>query len=61
MIDEKSVVTHAHEIQCIVKELTLLKIIVSDEFVAGALLSNCLLHEGISSLLSNTRGCTCLF
>jgi hypothetical protein len=61
MIDEKSVVTHAHEIQCIVKELTLLKIIVPDEFVVGALLPNCLLHEGISSLLSNIRGCTCLF
>jgi hypothetical protein len=27
------VVTHAHEIQCMVKELTLLKIIVPDEFV----------------------------
>jgi hypothetical protein len=61
MVDGKSVVTQAHEIQCMVKELRLLKIIVPDEFVAGALLSNCLLHGGISPLLSNTRGCTCLF
>jgi hypothetical protein len=46
MVDEKSVVTHAHEIQCMVKEFGLLKIVV---------------HGGISPLLSNTRGCTCLF
>jgi hypothetical protein len=46
MVDEKSVVTQAHEIQCMVKELGLLKIVV---------------HGGISPLLSNTRGCTCLF
>jgi hypothetical protein len=37
------------------------KSVVLDEFVAGALLTNCLLHGGILSLLSNTRGCTCLF
>jgi hypothetical protein len=34
MVDEKSVVTQAHEIQCIVKELELLKIVIPDEFVA---------------------------
>jgi hypothetical protein len=34
MVDEKSVVTQAHEIQCMVKELGLLKIIIPDEFVA---------------------------
>jgi hypothetical protein len=61
MVDGKSVATQAHEIECMVKELGLLKIVVLNEFVAGALLPNCLLHEGISSLLSNTRGCTCLF
>jgi hypothetical protein len=61
MIDEKSVVAQAHGIHCMVKELTLLKIIVPDKFVAGALLPNCLLYGGILSLLSNTRGCTCLF
>jgi hypothetical protein len=44
-----------------VKELALLKLVTLDEFVVGALLSNCLLHEGISPLLSNTKGCTCLF
>jgi hypothetical protein len=61
MVDEKSVVIQAHEIQCMMKELALLKIVIPDEFVAGALLLNCLFHGGISPLLSNTRGCTCLF
>jgi hypothetical protein len=51
MIDVKSVITQAHEIQCIVKELRLLKIVVLDEFVAGTLLPNYLLNGGISSLL----------
>jgi hypothetical protein len=35
MVDEKSVVTQAHKIQCMVKELRLLKIVVPNEFVAG--------------------------
>jgi hypothetical protein len=35
MVDEKSVVIPAHEIQCMVKELGLLNIVVPDEFVAG--------------------------
>jgi hypothetical protein len=61
MVGGKSVVTQAHEIQRMVKELRLLKIVVPDEFVAGALLPNCLLHGGILPRLSNTRGCTCLF
>jgi hypothetical protein len=61
MVDGKSVVTQAHEIQCIIKELGLLKIVVPDEFVVGALLPNCLLHGGISPLVTNTRECTCLF
>jgi hypothetical protein len=39
MVDEKSVVTQAHEIQCMVKELTLLKIVVPDEFVAGGIIA----------------------
>jgi hypothetical protein len=39
MVDEKSVVTQAHEIQCMVKELRLLKIVVLDEFVAGAIIA----------------------
>jgi hypothetical protein len=39
MIDEKSVVTQAHEIQCMVKELGLLKIVVPDEFVAGGIIA----------------------
>jgi hypothetical protein len=33
MVDGKSVVTQAHEIQCMVKELAFLKIVVPDEFV----------------------------
>jgi hypothetical protein len=61
MVDGKSVVIRAYEIHCIVKELVLLKIIVPIEFVVGALLLNCLLHGGILPLLSNTRGCICLF
>jgi hypothetical protein len=39
MVDGKSVVTQAHEIQCMVKELGLLKIVVPDEFVAGAIIA----------------------
>jgi hypothetical protein len=39
MVNEKSVVTQAHEIQCMVKELALLKIIVPDEFVAGGIIA----------------------
>jgi hypothetical protein len=61
IVDGKSVVTQTHEIQCMVKELGLLKIVVPNELVAGALLPNCLLHGGILPLLSNTRWCTCLF
>jgi hypothetical protein len=34
MVDGKSVVTQAHEISCMVKELILLKIVVPDDFVA---------------------------
>jgi hypothetical protein len=39
MVDGKSVVTQAHEIQCMVKELRLLKIVVPDEFVAGGIIA----------------------
>jgi hypothetical protein len=39
MVDEKSVVTLAHETQRMVKELALLKIIVSDEFVVGGIIA----------------------
>jgi hypothetical protein len=39
MVDGKSVVIRVHEIQCMVKELELLKIIVPDEFVAGGIIA----------------------
>jgi hypothetical protein len=39
MVDEKSVVTQAHEIRCTVKELELLKIVVPDEFVVQAIIA----------------------
>jgi hypothetical protein len=39
MVDRKNVVTQAHEIQCMVKELKLLKIVVPDEFVAGGIIA----------------------
>jgi hypothetical protein len=39
MVDGKSVVTQAHEIQCMVKELALLKIVVPDGFVAGGIIT----------------------
>jgi hypothetical protein len=39
MVDWKSVVTQAHEIYCMVKELGLLKIVVADEFVAGGIIT----------------------
>jgi hypothetical protein len=38
IVDEKSMVTQAHEIQCMVKELALLKIVIPDEFVAGGII-----------------------
>jgi hypothetical protein len=38
LIDLKSVVTQAHEIQCMMKELTLLKIVVLDEFVTRGII-----------------------
>jgi hypothetical protein len=39
MINGKSVVTHAHKIQCMVKELRFLKIVVPDEFVVGGIIA----------------------
>jgi hypothetical protein len=39
MVDGKDVVEQAHEIQCMVKELELLKIIVPDEIVVGGIIS----------------------
>jgi hypothetical protein len=39
MVDRKSVVTQAHEIQCMVKELRLLKIVVPDEFMARGIIA----------------------
>jgi hypothetical protein len=39
MVDEKSVVTQAHEIQCVVKEFALLKIVIPDEFVVGGIIA----------------------
>jgi hypothetical protein len=42
MVDKKSVVTQAHEIQYMVKELELLKIIVPDEFVVGGIIAKLL-------------------
>jgi hypothetical protein len=38
IVDEKTMVTQAHEIQCMVKELALLKIVIPDEFVAGGII-----------------------
>jgi hypothetical protein len=39
MVARKSVVTQAHEIQSMLKELGLLKIVVPDEFVAGGIIA----------------------
>jgi hypothetical protein len=39
MVDRKSVVTQAHEIQCMVKELGFLKIVIPDEFVARGIIA----------------------
>jgi hypothetical protein len=39
MVHGKDVVKQAHEIQCMVKELELLKIIVPDEFVTGGIIA----------------------
>jgi hypothetical protein len=39
MVNGKDVVEQAHEIQCMVKELELLKIIVPDKFVVGGIIA----------------------
>jgi hypothetical protein len=39
MVDGKSVVTQAHEIQCMVKKLGLLKIVIPDEFVVEGIIA----------------------
>jgi hypothetical protein len=39
MVDRKSMVTQTHKIQCMVKELGLLKIVVPDEFVDGGIIA----------------------
>jgi hypothetical protein len=39
MVENRSVVEQAHEVQCIVKELELLKINVPDKFVAGGIVA----------------------
>jgi hypothetical protein len=39
MVDGKNVVTHAHEIQCMMKKLALLKIVVPDEFMVGGIIT----------------------
>jgi hypothetical protein len=39
MVDVTSVVTQAHEIQCMVKELRLLNIVIPDEFVAEGIIA----------------------
>jgi hypothetical protein len=61
MVDGKCVVTQAHEIQYMVKELGLMKIVVPDEFVARGIIAKLPPSWRDFALLSNTRGCTCLF
>jgi hypothetical protein len=39
MVNNRSVVEQAHEIQCIVKELELLKCALPDKFVAGCIIT----------------------
>ena len=39
MVNNQSVVEHAHEIQCITKELELLKCTLPDKFVAGCIIA----------------------
>jgi hypothetical protein len=39
IVDEKSVVTQAREMQCMVKKLALLKIVILDEFVVGGIIA----------------------
>jgi hypothetical protein len=49
------VVQQAHEIQCIAKELELLKCALPDMFVVGCIIAKLPLHGGTSPQLSNTR------
>ena len=54
MVDNRPVLDQAHEIQCIAKELELLKCELLDKFVTVALLQNSLLYGGTLLLLSST-------
>jgi hypothetical protein len=55
MTKDIPVVQQAHEIQCIVKDLKLLKCALSDKFMAGCIIAKLPLHRGTSPQLSNTR------
>jgi hypothetical protein len=46
MTKDLLVVQQAHEIQCIVKELKLLKCALSDKFMAGCIIAKLPLHRG---------------
>ena len=54
MVDNRPVLDQAHEIQCIAKELELLKCELSDSLSRVALLQNSLLDGGTLLLLSST-------
>jgi hypothetical protein len=55
MTKDLPVVQQAHEIQCIAKELELLKCALPYKFVAGCIIAKLPLHGGTLPQLSNTR------
>ena len=55
MVNNRSVVEQAHEIQCIAKELELLKCALPDKFVAGCIIAKLPFRGGTSPQLSNIR------
>jgi hypothetical protein len=56
MIDGKGMVEHAHEIQCMMKGLELLKIIVPNEFVVGGIITKLpLLLRDLATTLKHKR------
>jgi hypothetical protein len=55
MVDGRPVVEQAHEIQCIMKELELLKCALPDKFVAGCMIAK-LLPSWRNFTTSNIRG-----
>jgi hypothetical protein len=55
MVNGTNVVEQAHEIQCMMKELELLKIVIPDKFVAGGIIAKLLVGYTVQHALKHKR------